>query len=79
MASFISKFTIVMSALRRLSNDDVKKIFDCVHNNKVPPQRLAFQIVVVGPNGMRLSPPSFKFEGKIFGSSDYNNTVDTLY
>lgn len=53
-----------MSTARRLSNDDVKKIFDCVHNNREPPQRLAFQIVVVGQNGMKLSPPSFEFEGK---------------
>ena len=65
-----------MSSLRRLSNDDVKTIFDCVHNNKVPPQRLTFQIVVVGPSGMRLSPPAFTFEGKNNKPIDEDEIID---
>ena len=54
-----------MSTTRRLSNEDVMTIFDCVHNNVIPKdKRLWFQIVIVGPNGMKLSPPSYQFDGE---------------
>ena len=53
-----------MATVRRLSDSDVKTIFDCVHNNRPPPQKLSFQLVVVGPNGLKLSPPSFEFSGE---------------
>lgn len=54
-----------MATVRRLSNQDVMNIFDCVHNNRAPIQRrLMFKIVVVGPHGMKLSPPSYQFEGE---------------
>jgi hypothetical protein len=53
-----------MATTRRLSDDDVKAVFDCVHNNKPPPKRLYFQIVNVGSNGLKLSPPSLEFEGR---------------
>ena len=52
-----------MSA-RKLSNEDVVEIFRCIDSNRVPEKRLTFQIIVVGSNGMKLSPPSYKFEGK---------------
>lgn len=55
-----------MSTARRLSNDDVKSIFDCLYNNIFPPERLRFQIVVVGSNGMKLSPPSYEFKDGIY-------------
>ncbi len=53
-----------MSALRRLSEDDVKTVFECVCNNRYPPASLRFQIIVVGPNGMKLSPPSYEYPGE---------------
>jgi hypothetical protein len=53
-----------MATARRLSNDDVKCIFDCIYNNIFPPERLRFHIVIVGTNGMKLSPPSYEFKGK---------------
>lgn len=54
-----------MATIRRLSDDDVKSVFDCVHNNRPPPPHLSFQIVNVGPCGLKLSPPSYEFEGKV--------------
>jgi hypothetical protein len=56
-----------MTTLRRLSNDNVKTIFDCVYNNKKPDdEKLMFQIIVVGSNGMKLSPPSYEFEDGLY-------------
>jgi len=49
--------------LRRLDNEDVRAIFECLHDGKPPPNDLAFRIVPVGSNGLKLSPPSFGFEG----------------
>ena len=57
------KSPAAMSA-RELSNDDVVEIFRCIHTNRVPEKRLRFQIIVVGSNGMKLLPPSYKFDGK---------------
>jgi hypothetical protein len=58
------KSPAAMSA-RKLSNDDVVEIFRCIHtNSRVPEKRLRFQIIVVGSNGMKLLPPSYKFDGK---------------
>lgn len=55
------------SALRRLSNDDVKTVFDCVYNNKIPSnKKLQFKIIVVGPQGMKLSPPSYEFDDGLY-------------
>jgi len=56
-----------MATIRRLSNQDVMGIFDCVHNNRIPRhKRLTFKIVVVGPHGMKLSPPSYQFEDGLY-------------
>ena len=54
-----------MATIRKLSDDDVRSIFECIHNNKAPPVGLKFQIVPIGPTGLALSPPSFEFEGKL--------------
>ena len=54
-----------MATIRRLSDEDVKAVFDCVHNNRPPPADLPFHLVNVGPNGLKLSPPSYEFEGAI--------------
>ena len=54
-----------MATIRRLSDEDVKAVFDCVHNNRPPPADLPFHLVNVGPNGLKLSPPSYEFEGTI--------------
>ena len=56
-----------MSTLRRLSNNDVKIIFDCIYNNEKPSdEKLIFKIIVVGPNGMKLSPPSYEFDDGLY-------------
>ena len=53
-----------MASIRRLSDDDVRAVFECLHNNTTPPSHLPFQIVPVGADGLKLSPPSFQFQGK---------------
>jgi hypothetical protein len=53
-----------MASIRRLSDDDVRAVFECLHHNTTPPSHLPFQIVPVGADGLKLSPPSFQFEGK---------------
>jgi hypothetical protein len=52
-----------MATIRRLSDTDVRAIFESLHGNSPPPPHLEFQIVPVGPNGLKLSPPSYEFEG----------------
>ncbi len=55
------------TSVRRLTNDDVKTIFDCVFNNKRPKEkRLTFNIIPVGPQGMKLSPPSYEFDDGLY-------------
>lgn len=49
--------------VRRLSDADVRAIFECLHDAHPVPSHLNFSIVRVGPNGLKLSPPSFEFEG----------------
>lgn len=51
------------TTIRRLSDTDVRSIFECLHHNMPPPTNLHFTIVPVGPNGMKLSPPSYEFAG----------------
>jgi hypothetical protein len=53
-----------MATIRRLSDDDVRAVFEAVHNNSTPPEHLPFQIVPIGSDGLKLSPPSFQFEGE---------------
>eukprot|EP00980_Cylindrotheca_fusiformis_P008912 scaffold1900_cov123-Cylindrotheca_fusiformis.AAC.38 len=55
-----------MSAIRRLSDDDVRAIFECLHGNQRPPPGLTFQIVPVGPDGLKLSPPSHEFQDGLY-------------
>jgi hypothetical protein len=54
-----------MATIRRLSDCDVRAIFEALHENKPVPPHLQFGIVPVGPTGLKLSPPSFEFEGKL--------------
>lgn len=55
-----------MATIRRLSDDDVRAIFESVHNNRLPPPNLMFKVVPVGPNGLKLSPPSFEFDDGLY-------------
>lgn len=52
-----------MATVRRLSDTDVRTIFESLHKNIRPPPHLKFKIVPVGKKGLRLSPPSYEFEG----------------
>lgn len=52
-----------MATVRRLSDDDVRAVFESIHENRQPPDHLQFQIVPVGPDGLKLSPPPFEFAG----------------
>ena len=51
------------ASARRLSDTDVRAIFEALHQSKPAPPNLPFRIVRVGPNGLKLSPPSYEFEG----------------
>jgi len=54
-----------MTTLKRLKDEDVNTIFDCIRvKGQKPPPHLTFQIIKTGPDGMGLSPPSYEFEGK---------------
>jgi hypothetical protein len=52
------------SVIRRLSDTNVRAIFECLYKGTPPPPELPFLIVPVGPTGEKLSPPSFEFEGE---------------
>jgi hypothetical protein len=53
----------IPSTIKRLSDVEVRAIFESLHHNTSPPPNLHFTIVPVGPNGLRLSPPPYEFEG----------------
>lgn len=53
-----------MATIRRLSDGDVRAIFESLHEGKTPPAHLKFQIVRSPPNGLKLSPPPYEYEGK---------------
>lgn len=52
------------TAVRKLENDDIRAIFESLHDNKPPPPGLDFKIVPVDSDGLRLSPPAHEYEGK---------------
>ena len=53
-----------MSTIQRLNEKDVQAIFDCLHGMNPLPDNVKFQIVPVGPSGLKLSPPAIEFDGK---------------
>jgi hypothetical protein len=55
-----------MTTLKRLCDEDVRAVFDSLHNHVPPPTHLHFQIVPVGPRGLKLSPPSHEFEDGLY-------------
>jgi len=55
-----------MNTIRKLENEDVRAIFESLHDKKPPPPGLKFQIVPVGPEGLRLSPPTYTFDDGIY-------------
>lgn len=82
--------TTTTNAIRRLSDSNVRSIFECLYSNKPPPADLQFVIVPVGPNGEKLSPPSYEFDGKLVfkntktcssshSFTDLNLVTQTLY
>ena len=52
-----------MATTRKLSDSEVRSIFECLHHGTPPPPLLNFKIVPVGPKGLGLSPPAHEFEG----------------
>lgn len=58
----LSSGSVSGNTIRRLSDDDVRAIFECLHHQGPLPSRLHFAIVPVGSNGLKLSPPSYEFE-----------------
>lgn len=49
--------------IKRIPDNDVRAIFECLHENKPLPEHINFSIIHVGPNGQKLSPPSYEFKG----------------
>jgi hypothetical protein len=47
----------------RIPNDDVRAIFESVHQHGPIPAHLKFKVVMGVMNGKRLSPPPFEYEG----------------
>ena len=64
--SSIETIVFQMANVRRISTEEVRVIFDCLKENKVPPEYLQFQIVPTGVSGMKLSPPPYEYQGKHF-------------
>jgi hypothetical protein len=51
--------------MRKLSRSDVRAIFESLlDKTKHPPAHLNFQIIPVGPKGLKVSPQRYEFEGK---------------
>jgi hypothetical protein len=49
----------------RLAPDDATAILESLRGGKrLPPKRLPFKIIPVGPKGFKLSPPPYEFDGK---------------
>jgi hypothetical protein len=55
----------ISTAAKRLTEPDVQTVFSCLWSNQQPPKRLKFRIIRVPQNGLKLSPPSFEFDGEI--------------
>lgn len=49
----------------KLDANDVRSIFEALHDSKPAPAGLKFQIVPVGPDGQGLSPPNHEYEGEM--------------
>lgn len=61
----LSTIPIIMAtAVRKIENDEVRAIFESLHDNKPPPPGINFKIVPVDSDGLKLSPPSHEYEGK---------------
>ena len=52
--------------VRNFQIDDAQAIFDSLRGGEPHPSRLNFKIVLVGSDGLRLSPPTYAFEGRFF-------------
>ena len=63
------------AASKRLLEPDVNAIFSCFATNKLPPEHLNFKIIRIHHNAMKLSPPSFEFEGEDFQTYAASNRV----
>lgn len=59
----LSSSSVPGTAIRRLADDDVRSIFECLHHQAPLPPHLRFSIIPVGPTGLKLSPPSYEFVG----------------
>ncbi|CAJ1932075.1 unnamed protein product [Cylindrotheca closterium] len=55
-----------MSTIQRLAEADVRAIFDSLHGAHPPPEGLKFQIIPVGPSGLKLSPPAIEFDNGLY-------------
>lgn len=53
-----------MATLRKLTDTEVRAIFESLHGDSQPPPHLKFKIVRCQAHCQKLSPPSYEFEGK---------------
>jgi hypothetical protein len=51
------------ATVRRMPNEDVRAIFESLHQHAPLPAHLKFKVVMGVLNGKRLSPPPFEYEG----------------
>ena len=54
----------VSASGRRLSESEVRRIFACVKEGRVPTGDIAFNIIKTTDKKLMLSPPSFEFGGE---------------
>jgi hypothetical protein len=60
-------FSPVTTNSLRLSLEDVRNVFEHVHNNKPPPENLSFKVIVIRPSEEGLvSPPQTKFDEGLY-------------
>ena len=55
-----------IAASKRLGLDDVNTVFRCLATNQPTPEKLNFKVIRIPHNSLKLSPPSFEYEGENF-------------
>ncbi|KAG7354721.1 hypothetical protein IV203_004077 [Nitzschia inconspicua] len=55
-----------MTSIRKLSDSDVRAIFESIHGTNQPPPHLSFKFIRCPSHCQKLSPPSFEFDDGLY-------------